>query len=322
MSRGSSSGDDDDVFMLPAGTTKVEEELLRVPVSAKDFGTRRFTPNAEWRILYPYQRTPQGVSLVDEDEMRASFPKAYAYLKGHKTTLAKRKGVRHWYGFSAARNLDLHDSADILVPLLAAKPSFALIPPEFAGQLCPMASGGFTVTVPNKAQHCPKYVWAVVNSTLSFWILLKTSNAFSGGWITCTKQYFGELPIPAATPAQEKEIVRLVDWLLWLHRQESVRSGTGPGAARDPLIAAYLEQWVNGLVYELFFPDELNAAGIHLFSLTADLKLTAADSLPEATRLPKIRQHFETLYHETGPLRAALFTLGTCEEVRIIEGQK
>ena len=35
----------------------------------------------------------------------------------------------------------------------------------------------------------------LLNSTLLFWYLRKISNVFRGGWITCTKQYFGKLPI-------------------------------------------------------------------------------------------------------------------------------
>ncbi|MBK8384065.1 MAG: hypothetical protein IPL16_19685 [Ignavibacteria bacterium] len=35
----------------------------------------------------------------------------------------------------------------------------------------------------------------VLNSSLLFWYLKKLSNLFRGGWITCTKQYFSQLPI-------------------------------------------------------------------------------------------------------------------------------
>ena len=35
----------------------------------------------------------------------------------------------------------------------------------------------------------------LLNSRLLFWKLRQISNVFRGGWITCTKQYFGELPI-------------------------------------------------------------------------------------------------------------------------------
>ena len=115
--------------------------------------------------------------------------------------------------------------------------------------------------------------------------------------------------------------MRLVEWLLWLHGQESVRTGEGPGAARDPLLAAYLEQWVNGLVYELFLPAELHAAGLAFYDLTATHRLPAIATLPESTRLATLRKSFPALHDETAPLRTALSKLATLPEVRLIEGR-
>src|SRR5437667_361864 len=62
-------------------------------------------------------------------------------------------------------------------------------------QRCPMASGGFTITVADSATVHSNYVLALINSKLLFWKLAQMSNLFRGGWITCTKQYLGELPI-------------------------------------------------------------------------------------------------------------------------------
>jgi len=58
-----------------------------------------------------------------------------------------------------------------------------------------MASGGFTIALGQESVLNPKYVLALLNSSLIFWKLQHESNVFRGGWITCTKQYFGELPI-------------------------------------------------------------------------------------------------------------------------------
>ncbi len=87
-------------------------------------------------------------------------------------------------------------------------------------------------------------------------------------------------------------------------------------------IAAYLEQWVNALVYELYFPEEVNGAGLHLFDLVAKAKLPDIDSIPEDDRLPRLRRLFETLYDGTHPLRIALAKLQTLDTVRIIEGKE
>jgi hypothetical protein len=92
---------------------------------------------------------------------------------------------------------------------------------------------------------------------------------------------------------------------------------------RDPLIAAYFEQWVNALVYELYFPAELHAAGLHFFDLTTKHILPPLSEWDEKSeRLLKIREHFERVYDLKHPLRASLFSLGSLELFRIIEGKE
>ena len=96
-----------------------------------------------------------------------------------------------------------------------------------------MASGGFTISVP-KIPFRIEYLLALLNSRLLFWMLLRTSNLFRGGWITCTKQYFGELPIPqlnlsnASERAEHDALVALVERVLAAKRAH-------PSADTSPL---------------------------------------------------------------------------------------
>ena len=201
MSRGHSTGDDK-VFVLEADSEEVEKEILRIPVYATDFSRFSFCPNKQWRVIFPYRKTATGFEILPEPELRGRFPKAFRYLSANRSKLDQRKGARVWYGFSAARNLGRHDQAQILVPLLAATGSFAKVPPNLRGRLSPMASGGFTVSAMSSS-YPAEYLLALLNSRLLFWMLLRTSNLFHGGWITCTKQYFGELPIRQVNVANE-----------------------------------------------------------------------------------------------------------------------
>jgi hypothetical protein len=91
----------------------------------------------------------------------------------------------------------------------------------------------------------------------------------------------------------------------------------------DPDIAAYIEQWVNALVYELYFPAEFRAAGLQFFELTESLKLPALDSLPTAAgdRLERFRKLHKEWSGQGHQLRIALDKLRTLDLVRTIEGQ-
>jgi hypothetical protein len=70
-----------------------------------------------------------------------------------------------------------------------------------------MAGGGFSITTEAGCAVQPEFILALLNSKLLFWRLRGLSNLFRGGWITCTKQYFGELPIrlPDLSRSGERE---------------------------------------------------------------------------------------------------------------------
>jgi hypothetical protein len=144
---------------------------------------------------------------------------------------------------------------------------------------------------------------------------------WKGGRVQFRRERMMEVPIPKATEAQKHSISLLVDYLGWLHKEVgSVEPQKGN--PRDPLMLGYWEQVLNGLVYDLFFPEELHAAGVHLFKLVEQAALPAIDSIAKTKRLAELRTHFERLYDTTHSLRGALFTLRSLEPIRIIEGEK
>ena len=256
MSRGSSTGADT-VFVFSTGAIKIEADILRQPLFASDFGRYRFAIADKWRVIFPYHYDEEEYRLYSEAEMEAQFPKAYAYLKSHSSELKKRKQFKAWYGYSAPRNLKLHDEAQIAVPLLANRGMFTLIPKQQRGKLCPMASGGFTISI---ASSCPvrvPFVIGLLNSRLLFWKLQQLSNVFRGGWITCTKQYFGELPIRVidfSDPTDKgryDSVVSLVEQMMELQVQHSNAKTPHEKTALERHIAATDKQ-IDALVYELY----------------------------------------------------------------------
>ncbi len=277
MSRGSSTGADD-VFCLAecdghlrtrdGNPIEVEEDILRRPLFACDFGRYAFAAQTKERILFPYKVTAEGYFLLPESELRVQWPKAYAYLRSKRKALEARKQYQQWFGFSAPRNLNLHDLATFLVPLLANR---GAVSPAPAGSstYCLMASAGFSVGIgpAGKGLH-PHYVLGLVNSKALFWYLRKISNRFRGGWITCTKQYFGQLPIRTidftdpADVARHDRMVALVERMLALHEELATARASAPGRVvlLDRQIAA-TDAEIDRLVYALY---DLTAEEIRL----------------------------------------------------------
>jgi len=232
ISRGSSSGADEVFIVASAGkvyktregqSIQLEPEILRVPIYATDFGRYQFDPKSDERIIFPYKLTKDGYALIDERELKKEFPNTFKYLSSQRKKLEARKDFQQWFGFSAARSLHVHNRAHLIVPLLADRGLFAELPKQ-KNKYCLMASGGFSISIGNITLS-PKYVLGLLNSKLLYWNLRQISNVFRGGWITCTKQYVGQLPIRCINfddPAEKKqhdEIVALVNEMLELQKE-------------------------------------------------------------------------------------------------------
>jgi len=164
-------------------------------------------------------------------------PKLYDYLLLNKLKLEKRKQYGKWYGYSAARNLKIHGKSDILIPLLANKGLFSLTPKDDIYTL--MAGGGFSISIKNKAidKH---YLLALLNSKFLFFLLYKESNKFRGGYITCTKQYFENLPIKIIDAKEQEPFILLVKQVLSLKESNS------------KIDTSALENTIDQMVYKIY----------------------------------------------------------------------
>ncbi len=266
MSRGTSTGLDE-VFCLveDSGTLKtrdgrpirVERDVLRKPLYATDFTRYSAKPKNNERIIFPYTVSETGYELLEESVLRDRWPKTYAYLRSERKRLTTRKQARKWYGYSAPRNLHLHDGADFLVPLLADQGLCAPVPQK-NHRFCVMASAGFSVTLgPSDMRVNPLYVLGLVNSRLLFWGLSLASNKFRGGWITCTKQYFGKLPVrtidfsDADDKRKHDRMVALVRRMLDLNKKLPAAKTPHAKEVIERDIAA-TDRRIDLLVYELY----------------------------------------------------------------------
>jgi len=267
INRGSSTGNDK-VFILRCGSSPgqyltvdgskvtIEEDILRAPLFATDYTRYQFAPSSGKVIIFPYCKHDADFELLSEAELRTQFPQAYQYLRSQKRNLEKRKHYKSWYSFSAPRSLAAHDIAQMVIPLLADRGLLTELPEGREGY-CLMASGGFSIMIGSDRGLSPKYVLGLLNSSLLFWYLKSISNRFRGGWITCTKQYVGRLPIRTinfddpADVARHDKMVALVEHTLALHRNLAVATIPADKKLYKRRIQA-TDRQIEALVYELY----------------------------------------------------------------------
>ena len=256
----------DDGLTTRNGTpVEIESDLLKRPLWATDFTRFSFRPRNDAALIFPYRVSAESYSVIPENELREGWPQAYAYLLSNKARLERRKQYREWYGFSAPRNLDVHQNAHLVVPLLADKGLAAPLVAD-SSAYCLMAGGGFSLRLRSAdTLGDPLYVLGLVNSKLLFWYLRLISNRFRGGWITCTKQYFGQLPIrvPAVASTSERArhdaLVALVGRRVSLASRVDSITTPAESASLDREVQA-TERQIDNLVYEIYEVSEADVA--------------------------------------------------------------
>lgn len=83
------------------------------------------------------------------------------------------------------------------------------------------------------------------------------------------------------------------------------------------IVTSYIDQLINAIVYELYFPAEIKVAGKQILKYLGGLKPITYD-MSDEEKLAVIQSEFERLYDPKHPVRNNLETLDSVEEVRII----
>ncbi|HAB16480.1 MAG TPA: hypothetical protein DCE44_08520 [Verrucomicrobiales bacterium] len=256
------------------------------------------------------------------DELKR-YPAILKHLKQFENELRQRgqctssrggkaEGQHHWLELDNNPKqsfLDAFAQPKIIVPAISGTVNVAV---DFDGYF---ANNKASIFVSERA----RFLAGVVNSPVAFWFTQQVFATKQGGFFDFEPRYSSQWPIPPAISAQQATMESLVDFLLWLNRHFADHAANQ--TTRDPLMLAYWERVLNGLVYELYFPEEVHGAGLRLFELVEAARLPDVNALPEAERLPRLRQKFEELHDGAHPLRIALDKLQTLDTVRIIEGK-
>ena len=121
-----------------------------------------------------------------------------------------------------------------------------------------MAGGGFSVSISSANRNCQScYLLGLLNSRLLFWLLRQMSNKFRGGWITCTKRYFGRLPIRTidfrdpSDVTRHDRIVAQVECMLDLNQRLAAANLDQEKTVLKRRIEA-TDREIDQLVYELY----------------------------------------------------------------------
>lgn len=299
---------------------EVEPDLFHPLIKGGDSRAYLIT-KTDRLILFPYAQGADGqVELIPATTFKRDYPLIWAYLLANRKYLEGREdgafNGANWFAYGRSQALDVMPLPKLFTPDLALSASFAF---DDTGELffTGGVAGGYGI-LPNAEVH-PKCLLALLNSQVVDFFHHQIATQMRGGWYSYESRFIKNLPIAATATEQEKRIVACVEILLSARRHFA--ASPAEQTTRDPLMVAYWERVLNGLVYELYFPEELHSAGLRLFDLVTLAELPDVTALAEKDRLPRLRQKFEELHDGAHPLRIALDKLQTLDTVRIIEGR-
>ena len=242
------------------------------------------------------------------------YPAVYTHLEKFKKTLQNRPEVKQgrfpWYALSRYGSEYWQEFAKpkILYQEIATFQSFAWD-----------TTGAYTNNKTFLIPEASLYLLGLLNSKVVWFFLSNTVSKLRGGAYAMQTPYVSQIPIPAITVEQRKAIETLVEYILYLMEQPF--SYTNELVyANDRLMIAYFEQLLNGMVYELYLPDELHQAKKQFVQPFLTEDLPSVEQI-KGDKLIELRAIYAHLFDKDHPLRRNLYFLDSLDIIRIIEGK-
>ncbi|EAL9459554.1 class I SAM-dependent DNA methyltransferase [Campylobacter jejuni] len=226
---------------------EIEKEILK-PLLMGDSFHRYEKPISNSMVLFPYcgqdNTDVKKMCLYDENELKSKFPKAWEYLKECESILRARENGRFdnekWYQFGRTQGINQENISKLLCPDICNNTHFVL---DNLGEFY------FTTTIYGYVRNEEyknldyKYLMAVLNSSLTWWFLQKTSVVMRGGFYRIKPAYIEKFCIPKINSKNEKladELINSVDEILKAKEQDKNAN------------TQELENKINSLVYKLY----------------------------------------------------------------------
>jgi adenine-specific DNA-methyltransferase len=166
-----------------------------------------------------------------------------------------------------------------------------------------------------------KYILGILNSSLWGWLFEMLLAKLQNGFFEPSVVFLKDFPIVKSSDSQSKLLELIVEYLQWLNTT-NLSLAREIDSDRDSLMQGYFEQLLNGLVYELFFQDDLLSHKIYLFKQVEEARFPALAGIPEKQHLSRLQEIYERISDDRHPIRGCLETLKSLDVVRIIEGEE
>ena len=196
---------------------EIEDEIMKPLVSGEE-ANRYLTPETSTFLLFPYRVAEGRATLLSADEMERDYPRAWAYLKGHETTLRARENgkfdIEQWYQFGRNQNIGIQEIEKLLVAQTVRSMSVS------ADSVGAFFINNVRVNGILPARNVPMgSILAALNAKPCDFYFRKTAKPKDNSYFEANKQFIKYLPIPKAPPDDQAALARDAERLQALHDQ-------------------------------------------------------------------------------------------------------
>ncbi len=183
-----------------------------------------------------------------------TYPAIHAWFEGQRQQLIKRWDQgKYFWELRACAYWEEFEQLKILYPDIYEHQSFAWDDVGFyAVNTC--------YFIPTRE----KWMIALFNSTTVEWFYSLVSNKVRGGYLRAFSDYMKQIPIPEANTEQRGVLELLVNYILFL--KQNPEPPVNPHVPNEHVITL-LEEALNGCVFELYFPEAVQAQQVNVINL-------------------------------------------------------
>ena len=222
-------------------------EVLKPMLMGRDISKYETTKPDRYLIRFEKGFTNRKRKRIEPEEwLKTTYPAFYAYLLSYKERAVKRtdKGD-YWWELRACDYYDVFDRPKIMYQKFQVTPCFIY---DEEGLYC---NDSMWVIPKND-----KTLLAILNSRMGWFLIGKHCIQIQNGYQLLFKN-LSKMPIAGATPSQRAIIERYVNAVL--------------AAKRHKIDTFLTEQLIDAMVFELYFADEVQAAGCAVIYLAGEL---------------------------------------------------
>ena len=185
---------DNNGYFKQIGTQKfyIEPDLVKPIYKISDLKQYDNIDDVKRYIIFPYVKSPNGYTLINENVFLSSFPLTYECLSKQREELDSRdKGKGNpqgWYAYGRTQGLNKYGKK-LLFPTFANKPKFIYVDNDEA-----LFCNGYAIFENNR--YPLDIMQKVLNSRIMDYYISNTSYSIEGGYYCYQKKYVERFSLP------------------------------------------------------------------------------------------------------------------------------